>query len=200
MGEPDGRLTRLTRDEISPEARGLWDAIAEGRGGAVDAEGRMSGPFNVWLQSPQAGRHLLALGGSLREETVLDRSLNELAVCVSTAYWRANFPFIRHAAAARKSGIADSVLDALAAGERPTFEDDQHELTYQVASSVVRTSGLSTSLHARALSVLGERQLVEVVLVCGWYTLVSFAVNAFEVPTATGQMPLWEKLGGLLSE
>lgn len=195
MAETDGRLARLTRDEISSDALGLWDAIADGRGGAVDAEGRMSGPFNVWLRSPQAGQHLLALGGSLREETVLDRSLNELAVCVTTAYWRANFPFMGHAVAARKFGIADSILDALSAGERPTFDDDQQELTYEVASSVVRTSGLPPSLHTRALSALGERQLVEVILVCGWYTLVSFAVNAFEVPAATGQVPLWGKPG-----
>lgn len=199
MSASHGRLVRITRDEVPDEALGLWDAIDEGRG-AVDAEGRMMGPFNVWLRSPQAGRYLLGLGGSLREDTVLDRSLNELAICVTTAYWRANFPFIGHAGAARKFGITDPVLDAIAAGRRPDFENDLQEIAYEVASCLVTTSALPASLHARALSALGERALVELVLVCGWYTLVSFAVNAFEVPTPAEMETIWPIPGRLSPE
>ena len=196
MSAAEGRLQRVTRDEADAEALGLWDAIAEGRP-AVDAEGRMMGPFNIWLRSPEAGRYLLGLGGSLREETVLDRGLNELAICATTAHWQANFPFVGHAAAARKFGVADSVLDALAAGQRPEFDDDLQELAYEVATSLVTTGSLPESLHARGLSALGERALVELVLVCGWYTLVSFAVNAFEVPMPAGVEPAWQNPGHL---
>lgn len=197
MSDARPRLTRLTRADLTDdEAVAMWDAITAGRGAEiVDDEGRMTGPFNLWLRIPKPGRHLLAIGGSLRDDTTLDRGLTELAVCTVTAYWRASFAFAAHVPMAREFGISEAVLDALAAGEHPPLDDERQEIVYAVASAVVRTSTVDDTLYARAVAGLGEHQFVELVVICGWYTLGALAMNTFEVPMPAGHEPVWDGVG-----
>jgi hypothetical protein len=38
---------------------------------------------------------------------------------------------------------------------------------------------------------LDQRQLVELVVLCGWHTMISFAIDAFEVPLPLGAPHPW---------
>jgi 4-carboxymuconolactone decarboxylase len=114
----------------------------------------MRGPFNVWLYSPTVGKRLVALGGSLREDTALDSGLNELAICTVSAYWRSSVPFAGHTVLTRKFGIGQEILDALVAQERPVFPNEQQEVVYDLASAVVRSSALDDHLYERAAHYL----------------------------------------------
>jgi 4-carboxymuconolactone decarboxylase len=40
--------------------------------------------------------------------------------------------------------------------------------------------------------LLGDTGLVELVSLCGYYTLISFVLNAFEVPLPPDTTPAWE--------
>ena len=44
-----------------------------------------------------------------------------------------------------------------------------------------------TSLHAEAVELLGESAVVELVILLGYYTLVSMTLNVFEVPVPAGE-------------
>jgi 4-carboxymuconolactone decarboxylase len=191
------RLERLRRDELTdPAALEMWDAITAGRGArVVDEHGRMTGPFNLWLRMPVPGRHLLAIGGSLRDDTTLDRGLAELAICTVSAHWRVNFAFDAHARMARDAGVSDAILDALVAGEEPPLEGEEQAVAHAVALALVRSSTLDDDLFARAVATLGEVQLLELVVICGWYSLGAYAMNAFEVPMSAGVDPPWAVAG-----
>ncbi len=45
--------------------------------------------------------------------------------------------------------------------------------------------------YAAARELLGDKGMVELVTLCGYYTLVSFVLNAFEVPIPPGAVPTW---------
>ena len=49
---------------------------------------------------------------------------------------------------------------------------------------------LDDDLYAKAVDVIGESQLLELVAVLGMYTFVSMTLNVFEVPLPPGTEPL----------
>ncbi len=49
-------------------------------------------------------------------------------------------------------------------------------------------NGLSKSLYADAVKLLTERGLVEIVGLCGYYTLVSLTLNTFEFGLPEGEV------------
>ena len=48
--------------------------------------------------------------------------------------------------------------------------------------------GLAQGLYDDAVKLLGERGLVEIIGLCGYYTLVSMTLNAFEVDLPGGEV------------
>jgi len=52
----------------------------------------------------------------------------------------------------------------------------------EIARAVLRTRTLPEDLYARGLAELGERQLVELVALVGYYGLIGVILNSFEVP------------------
>jgi hypothetical protein len=55
----------------------------------------------------------------------------------------------------------------------------------------VITGGSRGLGYAAAQQLLGDAGMVELVSLCGYYTLVSFLLNAFTVPLPPGAAPAW---------
>ena len=187
------RLAKRPRHDLGDAGQNLYDALVESRGEQiVDGDGALLGPFNAWVQTPRIGTQLAALGSSLRYELSLDRKLIELAIITVGSHFKAEFEWYAHSAMARRHGVAEDVIASLAAGQKPAFEDDDQRVVHQVASELVTTGRLSDATHASAHSQLGEVGLVELVTLCGYYTLVSFTLNAFDVALPPGAKKQWE--------
>jgi len=186
------RLPGLTRDELGEDARSLWDAIVgSGRGNVVGESGGLVGPFNAWLHAPEAGLALSELGAVLRFGTSLERRLTEVAIITVGAAWKAEFEWWAHARMAGEHGVSPAVIEAIGAGEVPSFEREDEAIVHAVASELVRTGRVDQDAYDRALGLLGHQGLVELVSLCGYYCLVSFILNAFEVPLPPGVAVRW---------
>jgi len=61
-------------------------------------------------------------------------------------------------------------------------------MIYDVAKSLHEAHGLTKGLYDEAVKLLGERGLVEVIGLCGYYTLVSMTLNAFEFDLPDGEV------------
>lgn len=179
-----GRLSTRTRDELTNEQRDEYDDLARTRPPRPD--GKIGGPFDAWLLSPELSHRLRGLAGMLWERTTLDRGLVELAICITGRFWEANVEWAAHAPRAIEYGIASEVLDAVFEERRPEFAPEEQLLLYDVCIALHRDRALPESLHLRAVSVFGEQGLVEIISVIGFYTLVSMTLNAFEIPVAPG--------------
>jgi 4-carboxymuconolactone decarboxylase len=187
------RIPYLRRDDLGPEAQRLWDGIVDGRGDfVVTAEGGLSGPFNAFITSPDAGRRLSALGATLRFGTSIERRLSEIAILTTGARWQAEFEWWAHAPMAREHGVADAVVEAIGRGEDPPFEADDERAVYTVARQVSQTGHLDQAAYDAAHRFLGDAGMVELVSLCGYYTLVSFLLNSFAVPLPPGVAPKWD--------
>ncbi len=177
------RLPYLKRDELDEDGGALWDSITESRGaGLVNDEGGLAGPFNAFVHAPEVGARLSELGATLRFGTSVDRRLIELAIITVGAYWKAEFEWWAHARMARQHGVPDAVVEAIGSGEVPVLESDDDQAVYDLAHQLVRKGRLDDATYGAAQARLGDRAMVELVALCGYYTLVSYTLNAFEVP------------------
>ena len=186
------RLPYLRYDDLDDAGREVWDSVAGSRGGdLVNEEGGLIGPFNAFVHAPGVGRHLSALGGRLRFRTSIERRLLELAIITVGAAWKAEFEWWAHARMAREHGVSDAVVDAIAAGDKPPFEAEDERVIYAVARQLTSTGQLARDSYDAAHRLLGDTGMVELVSLCGYYTLISYLLNAFAVPLPPGAEPQW---------
>jgi 4-carboxymuconolactone decarboxylase len=164
--------------------------------GVVDETVVIGGPFNVWLQAPGVGTPIAALGAAVRYGSTLEPRLLELAIITVAAHWRAEYEWWAHARLARAAGVADATVEALGRGDHPTFEADDERTVQQFAAELVETGRVGSERYDQAVAMLGEAGVVELVALCGYYTLVSFALNAFDVALPPGVEPTWTDAGG----
>jgi 4-carboxymuconolactone decarboxylase len=87
--------------------------------------------------------------------------------------------------------VADAVVDAIGRGEDPPFEADDERAVYTVARQLTDSGRLDQAAYHAAHRFLGDAGMVELVSLCGYYTLVSFLLNAFTVPLPPGAAPMW---------
>jgi 4-carboxymuconolactone decarboxylase len=188
------RLSMVDRDELDEEQQELWDGLTASRGGGVDLvdeNGHLVGPFNAWLHVPKIGRRLSSLGAFLRFRTSIERRLSEIAICTVGAHWRAEFEFFAHAPMALEHGVDATVIDALRAGEVPSFDRDDEQIVYEVARQLLNERRVSDSTYEAGEQLLGETGMVELAALIGYYCLISMILNVFEVPLPPGEDLNW---------
>lgn len=188
------RLPYLRRDEIGPDGQHVWDKIVGTRTGElVNSHGGLTGPFNAFVHAPGVGRSLTPLGAELRFATTIERRLTEVAILTVGARWQAEFEWWAHARMARRHGVPGAVIDAIGRGEDPPFTAGDERAVYAAARQLAATGRLDEDAHEAVRRLLGDSGAVELVTLCGYYTLISFLLNAFDVPLPVGATPQWNK-------
>ena len=186
------RLPYVRRDDLDPDRQAVWDSVVGSRGDQlINDQGGLAGPFNAFVQAPDVGRHLTALGRVLRFETSIERRLSEVAIITVGAAWKAEFEWWAHSQMARRHGVPDAVVDAIGRGEDPPFEAADERTVYAVARQLTGPGRVDQETYDAAQRLLGDAGLVELVSLCGYYTLISFLLNAFTVPLPPGAPPTW---------
>jgi 4-carboxymuconolactone decarboxylase len=184
------RLPLQTRDVLDDDGREVWDSITASRGSVVTDEGALMGPFNAWVTAPGIGGRLAELGAALRFQSSIERRLLEVAIITVGARWKAEFEWWAHSRMALDHGVSPAAVDAISRGDTPQLPDDER-VVYTVARQLVDSGHVDTATYEAARHLLGDRGVVELVTLCGYYTLVSFTLNAFDVALPPGEQPVW---------
>jgi 4-carboxymuconolactone decarboxylase len=188
------RLAALHEDELTDAQRMLWDAIhATPRPlPPTDDQGHLLGPYDVLLRSPRIGKLLGAFGTGLRAVTDVPKRLQEVIVLVAVAYWRCEMLWAAHEPQARAAGIGDDVIKAIREGANPHFGPDADlRALYRLASELLRTGRLAPATFDECRELLGDKALVELVLLAGHYCTQCFLLNAAQVPPMHNAQAVW---------
>jgi 4-carboxymuconolactone decarboxylase len=180
-------MTRYTETDpagLDPVQRRIWDEIAAGPRGSVPA------PLQIWLKSPELAEKAQRLGAFARYGTVLPPRLSELAILCTARFWTSQYEWHHHEAFARKAGLSDAVIAAVAARREPPFEKADERAVWEFCTIFYRDKAVDEATWRRAREVLGERGVVDLVGIMGYYALISITLNAFEVPVPEGPPPL----------
>jgi 4-carboxymuconolactone decarboxylase len=178
------RFKPLTYEEMTPAQRTMMEHVLAGpRGGSTE------GPFNVQLRSPEMGDLGQQFGAATRFATTVPRKLYELAIILTARHWTAQFEWYAHRRAAAQAGIGEPAILAIAQGKRPTTLRPDEEVVYNFAWELLETKQVSDKTFEAAKSLLGERGVVELINVMGWYGTVSMYLNVDRYPLPAGAEP-----------
>ena len=174
------RYRELDRDELNEAQRRVWDEVVAGPRHAVPP------PAHVWLNSPGLADHAHKLGAHVRFGTDFSPRLTEIAILVTARYWTAQFEWQAHARLARQAGLAEEVIAAIAERRTPSFTDPDEQLVYDFCNTFYRSHGVDDGLFEKVKRRFGERGLVDLTGLIGYYSFVSVTLNVFEVPVPPG--------------
>ncbi|RYF61793.1 MAG: carboxymuconolactone decarboxylase family protein [Comamonadaceae bacterium] len=168
------RLAIPRIDALDPQQRAIRDAI-------VASRGSIDGPFLAWLLVPGLADPAQQLGAFCRYQTSLARVELELLILVVAAELRCEAEQQIHEPIALAAGLASQAVDSIRIGHYPDLGPVRLRLLYQVARCLVRKSRIPERLYALAVGCFGEKSMVEIVTVVGYYSMVGLTLNAFEM-------------------
>lgn len=174
------RLRDINETDLSPEQAKIYHAIKSGPRGVVE------GPLRVWLNSPDLADAAQRLGAFCRYGTALPPRLSELAILVTGAFWKSGFEWAVHAPIAQEAGLTPKVIEAIRQGQPPLFAQKDEAMIYAFSIEMHRDHAISSATYSNAVSAFGEKAVVDLVGILGYYTLISMTINAFEVPLPKG--------------
>ncbi len=181
------RFKLIPLEQLTPEQRTLSDAIRSGpraklASSGASKPGPLGGPFNVWLRSPGIGDLVQKLGEEIRFRSTLTGKLNELAILITARNWTSQYEWVAHHKLALEGGLDPKIAEDIAQGRRPEKMDADETLVYEFSTELQRTQGVSDETYARALKRFGERGVVDLITVNGFYVLVSMCLNVDRTP------------------
>jgi 4-carboxymuconolactone decarboxylase len=177
------RLAPLDLNNLTPEQQPVADAIRSGpRGG-------LRGPFEAWLRSPGLADPAQRVGAYCQYNSSIPTDLNELAIIMTGKHWKAQFEFWAHARLALEAGLDPAIVEAVRTGAKPAFGRDSERVLYDFVDEYLQTHRISDTTYERAIQTFGERGVVDIIGVVGYYGLVSMTLNVFEVDLPEGVPP-----------
>ncbi len=193
LGLVGNRFAPLKWEEMTPEQKAMVEHLLEG------PRTSLGGTFNVQLRSPEIGDLSQEFGGKLRFLDTMPPRLRELAIIITARHWTTQFEWLVHRRAAEDAGLAPEIIEAIRQGGRPQdlgvpMADDEATV-YQFATELLQTKRVSDPTFAATKGLLGERGVVELTTLIGYYQLASMLLNVDEYPLPEGDEPELPPLG-----
>jgi len=174
------RFKLLAEGEMSEAQRKVYGDIAAGPRGGV------RGPFNALLRSPELADRAQKLGEWVRFKSSLPERLKEFAILVTARHWSAQYEWHAHHAHALKAGLAPRLAAELALGKRPAGMSDEEAAVHDFCKELHEKKTVNDATYARVAKLFGERGVVDLIGVIGYYTLVSMVLNVERHPLPDG--------------
>ena len=96
--------------------------------------------------------------------------------------WTQQFEWAVHLPLALEAGIKRETVASLAAGRRPTVMAADEAIAYDFSVELLRNKGVSDATYGAALAQFGERGLIDLLGVLGYFSAVSMVLNVAHTP------------------
>jgi 4-carboxymuconolactone decarboxylase len=187
------RLAVLSSDEMTSGQKDLYREILSGPRGQgpravplASGAGGLAGPFNAMLYAPPVGHALQELGAAIRFRTELAPRIREMAILVVAQAWDSAYERASHEPIGRDAGLTGEEIEALRDGADPGFADKPEQVAYSVVRALAGpdrdAADLDDEEYDTAVAVLGERALVELSALVGYYATLALQLRIFRVP------------------
>jgi 4-carboxymuconolactone decarboxylase len=192
------RFKPLAYEELSPLQKAMLtpykriheaESRAQGKNipFSVDAQymsNREMSTIYAGVRSPELTQLMLNAINYLRVGAV-PRRLHELAVLMVARSWTAQYEFQSHHQHAREAGLSEDIIEAIAAGKRPTSMKPDEDAVYNFCAELLSAQQVSDNTYDALIRQLGsERAVVELIGAMAIYDYVSMlhVVDRFPLP------------------
>jgi 4-carboxymuconolactone decarboxylase len=185
-----GRLPLYAHSDLSIAQRALWDRMEATMGRWADKagfasrtrEGRLIGPFNPMLSSPEVASSFLQLQLDEARFTSLSERVRQVVILSVGSVWQAAYELYAHSAAARAAGFSDAVIASLCSGMVSPELSEEESVAQRFALALTSSRHVDDALYQEGWRSFGQRGLVDLLLLVGCYQLVCGVLNAFAIP------------------
>ena len=131
------------------------------------------------------------MGASLRFDGTLPDNLREIAILATGRFWTAQYEWYAHAKIALDVGVDEKIVNAMAQRRRPSFIKSDEAAVYEFCNELHEKQSVSDENYAWVVEQLGEAGAVELIALCGYYTIISMTLNVAQTPLPDGEeLPL----------
>lgn len=178
------------RDTLDADGQRAWDVI-------VNPESRYAagprGPVTAWIYSPLMAEHVFPASTYLRYGTSKDQRLTELTILTTAREVRSQYEWTSHEPLARRAGLEDGIIDLLrrrgdldSATDVPGLGDVERTII-RFAREVVSEEKVRPETFAAAVEHFGQKGVMDLAGLIGYYSFVNVTLKAFDVQLAPGR-------------
>jgi len=177
------RLPPLPEASLTPAQKRAAAELATGPRGAV------FGPFVPLLRSPDFLSPLQKAGEYLRYKSALPPRLSEFAILIVARRWNQQFEWHVHQPIAERSGVSAEHIRAVSQGRRPENMAADEALVHDFLQELQNNRAVSDTTYSRAVELFGERGVVDLCGLCGYYSLLAMVMNVARTALPDGVSP-----------
>jgi 4-carboxymuconolactone decarboxylase len=177
------RMPPIPADKLTDVQKKAMEEIVAG------PRGTFVGPFVPLLRSPDLMSRVQKVGEYLRYNTKLGANISEFVILIAARQWTQQFEWDSHDALALKAGVKPEILAAVAEGRRPVGMTADEEIAYDFCIELHHNRCVSDASYARVANRFGEQGVIDIVALCGYYTLLGMVMNVARTPLPGGKTP-----------
>lgn len=174
------RIPLPARESLNEAQRAAADAIIAGPRKAI------FGPFVPLLQYPPLMERIGAVGETLRFQGRLPDVVRELVILVVARETSNQFEWQTHAPLARRAGVEQHAIDAIAQGRRPNLADRAVQIATDFAAELMHRHGVGDGTYAETEKAFGQSGVMELTSLVGYFAMVCWVMNVARTPGPAG--------------
>jgi 4-carboxymuconolactone decarboxylase len=184
------RLPTPTRDTLDADGQRAYDIV-------VNPQSRYSegprGPTTAWLYSPLMAEHIFPASTYLRFGTEKDQRLTELAILTTAREVRSQYEWTSHQPLGQRAGLEQEIIDLVrkrgdvgGAGDVPGLGEVERTII-RFVREVVSAERVSSDTYAAAERLFGQKGVMDLAGLIGYYSFVNVTLKAFDVQLEPGR-------------
>jgi 4-carboxymuconolactone decarboxylase len=167
-------------ERLDDEQRAAAKALIEGPRKGV------FGPFVPLLRTPKLLDRVAKLGECIRFESGLEDRVRELVTCAVARHVSNQFEWVMHYPLAIKAGVSECTLQAVEVGAIPRNLPQDEEVALAFTRELLSLHGVSDITYSATQELFGERKVVELSVLVGYFAMVSWLMNVARTPAQQG--------------
>ncbi len=173
------RMTPITkREQVPAGGEDAFDRV-------IASRGSINAPQSMLMYVPEVSALATAMNDALRFGSSMSDADVELAICVAAREFDIAYVWSSHAKRAVDLGVPQAIIDAVAAGsDIPSSATTRESLIVRYARELVGRHQMDDALFADTRTELGDRGVIELAALLGYYLMIGCALIATDYPVS----------------
>lgn len=163
-----------SREALPAEKRKVYDDI-------IGSRGKIQGPYGVLLNSPELAGRVAHLGQYIRFDSIPSQHDRELAILATAQEWRCKSEWAIHKPIAEQAGVSVEAIQVLVAFAPTHTLKPQEAVIIHFVRELVKDKRVSAATYEAAHKQFGDKGLVDLTTLVGYYGMLACVLNAFEI-------------------
>ena len=177
------RLPYLSQEDLPPDKRHIYAELERTRDKyALNA-------FTLLLNDIDAAEALAHLGKYLKLESPLNPQIREIAILSTAQVLDNDYMWASHEYIARKVGLRNELIESIRQGKAPMGLPAKEGIFAQAAKEIIGKGGLTDKTFQAIHHLLGSAQTIDLLLVIGYYTMMSGLLKSLAVEMLPDMKP-----------